>query len=127
MIGGMPGVRGRQSHYRLTFATLVLASTLAAGLALAGRPELDGSAAQDAQPMTVEIEFILRNEDLQALLETAETSGQVRQESKIGATRRELNRWMETLPQPRTVAMEATIFTGSNSRGSLRIVSGLAA
>ena len=39
-------------------------------------------------------------------------SGQVHQEGKIGATRRELDGWMETLAQPWTVAMEATIFTG---------------
>ena len=32
--------------------------------------------------------------------------------AKIGATRRDLDRWMETLPQPRMVAREATIFTG---------------
>ena len=38
--------------------------------------------------------------------------GQVHQEGKIDATRRELDGWMETLPQPWTVAMEATIFTG---------------
>jgi hypothetical protein len=41
-----------------------------------------------------------------------DASGQVHQEGKIGATRRELDRWLETLPQPWTVAMEATIFTG---------------
>jgi transposase len=41
-----------------------------------------------------------------------DASGQVHQEGKIGATRRELDRWIETLPQPRTIAMEATIFTG---------------
>jgi hypothetical protein len=39
-------------------------------------------------------------------------SGQVHQEGKIGATRCELDRWMKTLPQPWTVAMEATILTG---------------
>src|SRR5438094_225763 len=66
-----------------------------------------------------------------------DASGQVHQEGQIGATRWELDGWMKTLPQPWTVAMEATIFTGqvlrlpterrrSNSRGSLRIVSGLA-
>jgi transposase len=31
---------------------------------------------------------------------------------KIGSTRRELDAWIKTLPQPRTIAMEATIFTG---------------
>src|SRR6202162_3327361 len=41
-----------------------------------------------------------------------DASGQVHQEGKIGATRRELDGWMKTLPQPWTVAMEATIFTG---------------
>src|ERR1700719_2021484 len=41
-----------------------------------------------------------------------DASGQVHQEGKIGATRRELDRWIETLPQPRIMAMEATIFTG---------------
>ena len=38
-------------------------------------------------------------------------SGQVHQEGKIGATRCELDGWMN-LPQPWTVAMEATILTG---------------
>jgi hypothetical protein len=33
-------------------------------------------------------------------------------EGKIGATRYELDGWMKALPQPWTVAMEATIFTG---------------
>jgi hypothetical protein len=33
-------------------------------------------------------------------------------EGKIPATRLDLDRWMKTLPQPWTVAMEATIFTG---------------
>jgi len=41
-----------------------------------------------------------------------DASGQIHQEGKIGATRRELDCWMKTLPQPWTVAMEATIFTG---------------
>ena len=36
-----------------------------------------------------------------------DASGQVHQEGKIGATRRELDGWIKTLPQPRTVAMEA--------------------
>jgi len=39
-------------------------------------------------------------------------SGQVHREGQIGATRRELDGWMKTLPQPWTAAMEATIFTG---------------
>ena len=34
------------------------------------------------------------------------------QEGKIGSTRRELDGWIRTMPQPRTIAMEATIFTG---------------
>ena len=41
-----------------------------------------------------------------------DASGQVRQEGKVGATRWELDGWMKTLPQPGTVAMKATIFTG---------------
>src|SRR5881275_3451136 len=32
--------------------------------------------------------------------------------ARFGATRWELDGWMKTLPQPWTVAMEATIFTG---------------
>ena len=30
----------------------------------------------------------------------------------MGSTRRELHAWIQTLPQPRMMAMEATIFTG---------------
>ena len=41
-----------------------------------------------------------------------DASGQVLQEGKIGTTRGELDSWMKTLPQPWSVAMEATIFTG---------------
>jgi transposase len=41
-----------------------------------------------------------------------DVSGQVHREGQIGATRRELDGWMKTLPQPWMVAMEATIFTG---------------
>ena len=41
-----------------------------------------------------------------------DASGQVHQEGKIGASRRELDRGIETLPKPRIIAMEATIFTG---------------
>jgi len=41
-----------------------------------------------------------------------DASGQIHQEGKVGATRGELDSWMKTLPQPWTVAMEATIFTG---------------
>ena len=41
-----------------------------------------------------------------------DAGGKVYREGKIGATRRELDSWMQTLPQPWSVAMEATIFTG---------------
>jgi Transposase len=41
-----------------------------------------------------------------------DANAQVHQEGQIGATRFELDCWMKTLPQPRTVAMEAAIFTG---------------
>src|SRR5438874_2380574 len=41
-----------------------------------------------------------------------DASGLVHREGKVGATRWELDDWMKTLPQPWTVAMEATIFTG---------------
>ena len=41
-----------------------------------------------------------------------DVSGRIQQEGKVGATRRELDCWMKTLPQPWTVAMEATIFSG---------------
>jgi transposase len=41
-----------------------------------------------------------------------DAAGQVHSEGKIGATRRELDTWVRTLPQPRMIAMEATIFTG---------------
>src|SRR5260370_5975964 len=40
-----------------------------------------------------------------------DASGRVQQEGKVGSTRRELDCWMRTLPQPWTVAMEATIFS----------------
>ena len=39
-------------------------------------------------------------------------AGCVHREGKIGSTRRELDAWIRTLPQPRMIAMEATIFTG---------------
>src|SRR3981081_3672940 len=39
-----------------------------------------------------------------------DASGQVHQEGKVGATRHELDSWIKTLPQPRTMAMEAAIF-----------------
>jgi transposase len=41
-----------------------------------------------------------------------DAAGQIQQEGKIGSTRRELDSWLKTLAQPRTIAMEATIFTG---------------
>ena len=34
------------------------------------------------------------------------------QEGKVGSTRRELDGWIRAMPQPRMIAMEATIFTG---------------
>ena len=41
-----------------------------------------------------------------------DAAGCVQQEGKIGSSRRELDAWIRTLPQPRMMAMEATIFTG---------------
>jgi transposase len=41
-----------------------------------------------------------------------DAAGHVHQEGKIGSTRRDLDAWIKTLPQPRMIAMEATIFTG---------------
>ena len=41
-----------------------------------------------------------------------DAAGCVHREGKLGSTRRELDAWIGTLPQPRTIAMEATIFTG---------------
>jgi transposase len=41
-----------------------------------------------------------------------DASGRIQQEGKVGSTRRELDCWMETLSQPWSVAMEATIFSG---------------
>jgi transposase len=40
-------------------------------------------------------------------------SGAIQGEGTLPATRAELDRWMKTLPQPWTAAMEATVFTGS--------------
>ena len=40
-----------------------------------------------------------------------DAAGHVHREGKIGSTRRELDAWIQTLPQPRMMAMEATIFT----------------
>src|SRR5260221_8297494 len=39
-------------------------------------------------------------------------SGEVHDEGTIDATRSALDRWLATLPQPWTAALEATIFTG---------------
>src|SRR6201986_2179626 len=41
-----------------------------------------------------------------------DAAGRVHQEGKIGSTRRELDCWMRTMPQPRMIAMEATVFSG---------------
>ena len=41
-----------------------------------------------------------------------DAAGCVHGEGKIGSTRRELDAWVRLLPQPRMIAMEATIFTG---------------
>jgi len=41
-----------------------------------------------------------------------DAAGRVLQEGRIGSSRHELDAWIRTLPQPRTIAMEATIFTG---------------
>ena len=41
-----------------------------------------------------------------------DAAGRVQMEGKVGATRRELDAWIKTLLQPRTIAIEATIFTG---------------
>jgi len=41
-----------------------------------------------------------------------DAAGCVLQQGKIGSSRLELDTWIRTLPQPRVIAMEATIFTG---------------
>jgi transposase len=41
-----------------------------------------------------------------------DVTGKVFAEGKMAATRLDLDRWMKTLPQPWTAAMEATVFTG---------------
>jgi transposase len=41
-----------------------------------------------------------------------DAAGCVHQQGRIGSTRCELDAWIKTLPQPRTIAMEATIFSG---------------
>ena len=40
-----------------------------------------------------------------------DAAGYVHPEGKVGATKREMDLWIRTLPQPRTIAMEATVFT----------------
>src|ERR1700684_3904610 len=41
-----------------------------------------------------------------------DAAGKIHLEGKIGSTRCELDAWIKILPQPRMIAMEATIFTG---------------
>jgi len=41
-----------------------------------------------------------------------DSSGKLHSEGLIPATRFDLDRWMKTLPQPWSAAMEATMFTG---------------
>ncbi len=41
-----------------------------------------------------------------------DVSGNIQGEGSLHATRSDLDRWMKTLPQPWTAAMEATVFTG---------------
>ena len=41
-----------------------------------------------------------------------DAGGQIHRQGTIGATRNELDVWVKMLPQPRMMAMEATIFTG---------------
>jgi transposase len=41
-----------------------------------------------------------------------DAAGCVQGEGKVGSTRCELDGWVRTLPEPRMIAMEATIFTG---------------
>ncbi len=48
-----------------------------------------------------------------------DASGQVHREGMIGATRRELDLWIQTLPQPRIMAMEATDETRSRTSNTL--------
>ena len=40
--------------------------------------------------------------------------GRVQQEGKIGSTRRELDDWIRTMPQPRTIAMERRSLPGGS-------------
>ena len=41
-----------------------------------------------------------------------DAAGQVQSEGKIASTRQELSAWVRALPQPRMMAMEATLFSG---------------
>ena len=41
-----------------------------------------------------------------------DAAGRVYQEGKVAATRRDLGCWVRTLPEPRMMAMESTIFAG---------------
>jgi transposase len=41
-----------------------------------------------------------------------DAAGCVHRKGKIGSSRRELDAWIRTLPHPRIIAIEATIFTG---------------
>ncbi|HWH57233.1 MAG TPA: transposase [Terriglobales bacterium] len=41
-----------------------------------------------------------------------DAAGCVHREGKIGSTRRGLDEWVRAMPQPRTIAMKATIFSG---------------
>ena len=52
----------------------------------------------------------MRRLDISYCVEGA--AGCVHREGKVSSTRRELDSWIGTLPQPRMSAMEATIFTG---------------
>jgi hypothetical protein len=41
-----------------------------------------------------------------------DSTGKLQSERSLPATRFDLDRWMKTLPQPWTAAMDATMFTG---------------
>jgi hypothetical protein len=43
-----------------------------------------------------------------------DSGGKVYAEGSLPATRTDLDRWMKTLPQPWSAAMEATMFTGAS-------------
>jgi transposase len=46
------------------------------------------------------------------LVYKSDGSGAIHAEGTIPATRFDLDRWMKTMPQPWTAAMEATVLTG---------------